>query len=652
MAIPFILGLAGLWVIFLFIEATSPFFFVHDDSAMQLAPEYLHNFRVLAETGRLAEINYFQFGGEPFIEEGHTGVLYPPVYLCAALAMRVMGDVRWIIEFMAFLHLTLGYIGFYFLLRHLNVDRLPAVLGGLAWALNPFVLLLGSSWLAIVMAAAALPWIYWALDRLLLRPSVLSSLVFGSILGFYFLQGAPQWFAYNCVFMAIYLVLRFLVVPQLSFLRVLYSLVLSSLIFLVIALPSLVPTVHAIQVSDQRSSTMPWQAALAGSVLLDYLFKTQFGIFLPRLVFYGSSAILFFPILLFLPLVLIAYFRADEIFRRKLLPFLGLSLVSFAFSTPLHALLNLLPFFDRFRWPFKVFIFVEFFFTVLFVLSLVSWLAARFSSPTRQKWIIAVVLGWFAAVNLIFSLTHHDQNFLSVSYLPKIENPLPQADASVGRVATFGDVNQTVTVQYLTQNYATLYGIPTLGGYNPLMGRDQAIFGLGIVDHAIDYTPVTPELRKQLDSHAAKYWIVDARTPMAAQIATFPDLKLIEASPDRIVYENLRALPLAYSVADSTKPLPVTYAGNSLFIPLDHASSPVAVSLSKTDGWWHRLDDGPWQRSTYEDDHLQIDIGPSSQALEISYFDPYFRQGLIASLGTLVLLVILLGLGRRFFPRP
>jgi hypothetical protein len=610
---------------------------------MQLVPLYLHDFQVLTQTGRLAEINFYQFGGEPFVEEGQTAVLYPPTYLCTALAAKVIGNARWIIELMAFFHLTLGFMGFYAWMRHLGVDRWPAALGGLAWALNPFVLILGSCWLAVVMLAGYLPWIFWAMDRMLLRPTLSHSIALGGILGIFFLAGVPQWAAYTVLFLMIYSALKLLVNGGPPFRQLLYGLVISALVFFTISLPLLFPMLHALQVSDQRSFAMPWQAALAGSIQIDFLVMTQLGVFLPKMVFEGSSAILFCPGLWLIPLAALWYFRADQTSRRKLLPFWGLALATFAFSTPLHALLNLLPVFNRYRWPFKVFIYAEFFFTALIVLSLVSWTA----SGARRKRIAYLVLILVIAANLIFSLCQHDRNYLSVATLSSLENPLPIVNPQSGRVVTFGEVHTTVTRYYLTQNYATLFHTASIGGYNALMGRDQSLFGVGIVDHAIDYSAVTPEIRTRLDRRAVRYWIVDTRTSIAEQIKTLPDLRLIESAPHRMIYENMRAWPMVHVLTDPDAQLSFTYLGNSMLIPLDHFSGTVAASLGPTEGWWYRLDSGPWQRPLYRDDRVQVNVIASAKILEISYFDPYLRQGFLAALVTLVLLGALIGLKTR-----
>ena len=109
---PLFFSIAGLWILLFVIETVRPCFFLHDDNATWFTGAYAHDFRVLTETGRVAEVNYYQYGGEPFLEQGQTAVLYPPVYLGAALARWVSGDLRWTIEWIAAEHLSIACLAF------------------------------------------------------------------------------------------------------------------------------------------------------------------------------------------------------------------------------------------------------------------------------------------------------------------------------------------------------------------------------------------------------------------------------------------------------------------------------------------------------------------------------------------------------------
>ncbi len=263
---PLFLALAALGLVLLAMETARPRYFLHDDNASWFIGAYLHDYRVLTETGRMAEMNYYQHGGEPFLQQGQTAVLYPPVYLAVALAKFVSGDVIWTIDWVAALHLALGLVGFYFWLRQGGVAKHLAALGALAWVLNPFVLDVGSSWIMTIIIAAWLPWLFWAFDRLRALPSTRSAIALGVSAGLLFLQGYIQWFAYSILFLGLYALLQFVLRPQERKPVVIYYLVVSTLIFAILALPLLLPVLHAIDDSAMRRSPLLVEDALYASI--------------------------------------------------------------------------------------------------------------------------------------------------------------------------------------------------------------------------------------------------------------------------------------------------------------------------------------------------------------------------------------------------
>ncbi len=379
---PLALALAALALFFIAIESARPCFFLHDDNATWFIGAYAHDFRVLTETGRLAEVNYYQYGGEPFLEQGQTAVLYPPVYLGVALARWVSGDVRWTIEWIAAAHLTAGLLGFYCWLRRGAVKPGLAACGGLAWVLNPFVLLVGANWITVTYLACYLPWLFWALDGLLFRPSRLSAFFLGAILALFFLQGYVQWVAYSLLFLGLYGVARMLEPASRPRLATLYFIALAALVFLIFAAPLLVPMLHATAVSAARAQPLPVTQALDYRVLHPDLIRAQAGLFRPHLIFGISTAILYCPALLLVPVMVVRFFRAGMMIRQRLFPLLILALLTLIFSSRWHALLTMTPLFEKFRWPFKVFVLADF-----FLLASLVWSVFLLEGADKVAWL-------------------------------------------------------------------------------------------------------------------------------------------------------------------------------------------------------------------------------------------------------------------------
>jgi len=410
---PLFLSIAGLWLLLLGMEAVRPCFFLHDDNATWFIGAYAHDFRVLTETGRLAEVNYYQHGGEPFLEQGQTAVLYPPVYLGVALAKWVTGDMRWSLEWIAAIHLTIGMLGFSFWLRQGGVAPWHAALGGLAWVLNPFVLIVSASWIFTSLVAAWLPWLFWTLDHLLLRPSARAAFFLGTSASLLFLQGYVQMFAYSVLFLAVYALFQFATRPETRKPAVLYYLGVSVLVFTILSLPLLLPMLHAVNDSAIRASALPVEAALFYNVAPTDFFFAQLCLFQSNLAFGASTVILFCPALLFIPVTAFRLYYGGAAAQRRLFPLLFLAFLALIFSTQWHGLLTLLPVFDKFRWPFKVFLFADFFLIASFAWTTASWTKSRFSSARSASLTAAICLTLVVLVNLAISLVFHDKNTFS-----------------------------------------------------------------------------------------------------------------------------------------------------------------------------------------------------------------------------------------------
>jgi hypothetical protein len=644
---PLFLSLAALWILLFTAESIRPCFFLHDDNATWFIGAYAHDFRVLTETGRVAEVNYYQYGGEPFLQQGQTAVLYPPVYLGVALATWLSGDVRWSIEWIAAGHLTLGFLGFYFWLRRGGVTPLFAALGGLTWVLNPFVLIVASSWITVTYLACYLPWLFWATDRMFSQPSRLSALFLGSILALFFLQGYAQWVLYSILFLSIYALGRFLDRTEKNRGDIIFYLVASSLIFLMLAAPLLLPMLHAVGGSAARSQPLPIAQALFYRVHSTDLLHAQVGLFHPQ-IFGLSTAILFCPALLFLPWMIARFFSASSTLRQKLFPLIILALLALLFSSRWHIFLTLMPLFEKFRWPFKVFAFADF-----FLIASLVWSLSLFATRRWQRAATAV-LALVLLANVGVSLGYHEGNTISKTGLTTSANPLPpDMDPNLGRVIAIDNyLPEASSQRFFTHCYATYFAAPSLGGYNPLVSPEALQFGLGLDFPNTYYGNITPAFREKLADRAVRYWIVDPHSPQLLQLQGLAGFRLLASEPDRQIYEDTLAAPMADSTGDALSPLSIIYYGNSIDIPLTPTSSPVEVSIGPTDGWWYRVDGGPWQRGKYQYAHLEIDTPPAAQHLEITYFDARFRRGLLVSLGILPVVVLLLFVGppgrRRF----
>jgi hypothetical protein len=672
---PLVLALVGLGAFLAVLEVARPGYFLYDDNATWFSAAYAHDFRTLARTGRLAEVNFYQYGGEPFLQQGQTGVLYPPVYLAGALARGITGSPRGTIEWLAALHLMLAAAGFYAWLRRGGVDAARAALGGLVWALNPFVFLLGASWIPAIYTAGWLPWLFWALDGVLdgssevdfwrdgvlaargragARPSKesasvspapglrglprrgLPAIALAVFLALFFWQGYVQWVAYAIVFLGFYLVVRLIFLRPAAPLRALGYLVGAAVLFAALGLPLILPMLHGMAESDLRARPLPLEFALDFAITIDQFLRAQIGQF-SKLAF-GTSGLLVCPAAFLVPWMIVRAARGGDAVRRRLLVLLFLAALALLFSTRAHLLLSLMPFFGHFRWPFKVFILVDF-----FLVAALAWTAmpdAPAHESTMRRYVTCAVLALVLLAEAGFSLARHDAERYSPFSLPAGPAALaPGMDPARGRTVNDGSsLTPDQMPRYFTHCYGTYFEVPTLGGYNPLVGRATLDFGAGIDYPNIVREDITPELRAQYESRAVRYWMISPESKYAQQIEALGGFNLLARDADRLVYEDTRTQPMAFVTSAPEAALPIQYAGNSMLIQLSGAGGIVAVSVGPTDGWRFSVDGGPWGMADYHDDRLYIPVREKSRVLEVSYFDPRLRLGIF-----IFLIIIILG---------
>jgi len=640
---PLFLALVALAVLLIAMETARPRYFLHDDNASWFAGAYLHDYRVLAETGRLAEVNWYQHGGEPFLQQGQTAVLYPPVYLGVALAKWISGDVIWAIDWIAAIHLAIGLLGFYFWMRQGGIEPRFAALGALAWVFNPFVLIVSASWIFVAIVAAWLPWLFWAFDRLLARPTARNALYLGGSAGLLFLQGYVQFFAYAALFLALY---HFITQPAARQLAVLYHLLIATLIFAALALPLLLPLLHAAAESAVRANPLALVDALMYSALPRDIAVAQFACFDFHLLVGLSIVAYYCPALLLLPVTIFRLCRADAETRRTLVVLISLGLLAVVLSTTAHAALSILPLFDKFRWPFKVFFFADFFLLASLVHAMSSWAGAHFPSARAANRTAAISLAVVVFANFAVSFTFHDQNLISATALPSSASPLPPGmDPHLGRTVTISDdLPDAEAYRYASHAYSTVYAFPSLGGYDPLVGLRQIEFSFYLDYPNFCRGVITPDFQKDFESRAVRYWIVDARSSQLTAIESLPGMKPIDRDASRLIFEDINASPIAFATDAPTTACPVTYSGNSMLIGVGGITSELKVSAGPTDGWWYRMDRGAWLRPTYQDGWLTLPPTPSARLAEISYFDPRFREGLWLSAFLLAVAAILIAI--------
>ena len=161
----FLLGLAGVACALTTIFLNNRYFFLRDDGLVQNLPMEKLQFQSLMGSHQFAQINWYQFLGQPILGQGHTGVFYPLNYLGFAVA-KLLGSPDYFPSVLQSFHVVLAYCGMYLLVREsVRASKPVAALVAFSYALNGFLLDVGRVWPNFPAYVALSPWLYWIVFR-------------------------------------------------------------------------------------------------------------------------------------------------------------------------------------------------------------------------------------------------------------------------------------------------------------------------------------------------------------------------------------------------------------------------------------------------------------------------------------------------------
>lgn len=138
--------------------------------------------------------------GAPLLANLQTAVFYPPNWLYLFIPTHFANGL------IAVLHVLWAGLGMWFYLSRLELDRLARGVGSISFALGGY-LITRLGFLSITIAVPWLPWLFWAMDGLILekKPHHWRYMgYFGLFTGLQLLAGHAQTSFYSLVFVGIY----------------------------------------------------------------------------------------------------------------------------------------------------------------------------------------------------------------------------------------------------------------------------------------------------------------------------------------------------------------------------------------------------------------------------------------------------------------
>ncbi len=651
-----LLGLALLTAaFFIFLERVSPYFFLEDDNRDYSLPLFIHFFRALSN-GELGQFNFHQFLGNPCMPS--SVVFYPPMYFSVWLSKLFSGDTQWSMDIFAFLHTLVAAPGMYFFLRKAGLREKTSFWAGAAFALNTYTAFVGASWWIIFPVFAYIGWLHYLLLRLAQKPAALTMLFLTGVRVLLFYSGYAQYFLYEFLLEALFAVLIFHNKPwdgaaKRFALEYVYSVALTS----VCVLPLVLPTMAHMALSAERSAALVFGSFTSIKYRLDlwligqiYPFFDTMGTqnkFLHWRLTNPGFASFMIPytshtgyVSLAAVLLLLTKFRDTLAKRAYFLPLALCAAVALVWASgALNHIIYLLPLLNRFRWTFKVGVFVTFYTLALAACGLEVFLERI--ADTRKKNIVFALVVALTVMDLgLLYAQNYQHSFVRHEIPNPIEEPLKD-ELSDGRIFSLGyGSGADYDPAGLGFNYASQWGLYHFAGYDSFVTKanSEAAFKLNYVSAycGIMYPNAISYYRKW----GVKYYVVK-RSWTGRYFAPLGSFGITPKFEDarRVVFYDPQARPLVYR-EDNLESVPFVASANRLAFQTDFiSSSTVAAAFLYNTNFTATVDGAPAPVRETAAHQLSMELPAGKHNAVFVYSDPLLARGFkLALLGLLALL--------------
>ncbi len=483
-----LLGLAIVVILFLFMEYQHPYTFLKDDNLNQFLPVVLEGMKQL-EQRSLPVWNPYQYTGTPLLEIGTYAVLYPGTWISYAIA-RMLGNTFATFEIFALMHLLLGYLMMFVLVKR-KVSAKVACLSALSFVFSGYILIAARNWYYVLPSAVFLPTIFYLLHRANEEDNLKLWIYLGIVRGMYFYGGNAQYVAYTALFEIVYLLLLAKREYKNS-LEVLEKFGVSVLITAIIVAPLALAQLGIAQLSSRgdhspldyllTTASHPLDTLL-GQFITYPLYKAQDTFAkapssFSNLYYYGT---LFFIAVIFA--IIRAIRERGKAWLKQVDPAIILGLcaiiLSWGWRGIVYSIGVILPIFNDFTHPFKITLYVAFF----FCMGGAQEVEERLEKYGKKKWItgaifciLILLLAWHSTVATQTAYSETEDNIPLVTKFP--------AEMQKGRIITVSylreseyykknrfDIADLKGSEFLTYNFATYHELMHIAGYEPFISR-------------------------------------------------------------------------------------------------------------------------------------------------------------------------------------
>ena len=669
-------------ILFIGCEITHPYYFLQDDNGDWFVCNFEHTVRS-AFSGELAFYNFHQFSGIPHLEKGQTGVLNPIVYLAWIVSHALFGHSCAVIEIIAFLYTLLGGISMFYLLRKFKLNEVASVIGGISWAFNAFSIVLGANWIIVIMTTGCFPLMVLA-DLYLLDEFSIKKILIASLPRLMCLYiGHPQFFI-HASFFEIIVAITYLFASTGKNKKAFYQFgkyFMSFIPLMVWSLPLLLPMYCAMQNSADRGGELSFDTFFSLSsdfrswlVSLVYPFTSRMhgydlshgisgdeGLMRMQTVTGHIGYVMLISLVAAILLFIKQYKKKNDEKTCIFMMLPGLLVASlWTFSMLFNRVIYHIPLMNRFRWPFKLMLYVNFFLIVIGAAGL-SYLIKMAQKRIKGK--TAKIVSHFLVLCVIVNFSVLYFAFPSRAIVFENSGDKPYSDpfcSIIGekRYISKAGVNISVDVDTwrimgdapagLDANFATYYGMNSRSGCDQLVTRESAEYR-AILEDQTDNTGMISSLDEtevyQLRLQGVSYYVA---RPEDEDFFSSLGIEKVAEDKGRVLFYDPNAMPLAYVISENGEYLgevkDFTQKVNSLEVNTDEAFENGYIVFNYVrQRNFHGYIDGtevPVEKGVYLGS-MVINCPAGKHHVSVVYEDHVFETAvLISVIGTLIVILV------------
>jgi hypothetical protein len=640
-------------VFFFILEYREPYFFLWSDNANQFLSYYVNNWNSLIVQHQIPFVNFHQFSGQTYLAQGQSGVLYPLGYLGVMISKLISDDIFLTIDALAYIHLVMAGLAFFFLLREFKITGKLGILGALLWVTLPFSVLLAKSWIATSFFAAFLPLNFLFLERLIKSHRTKDMLWLSVVKALIFFQGNIQWLAVLFILEWLFILLKFIFGynfrKKLSALKTerencwqFFSRYFISLVFFgILIFPLFVSVFYAQSISALRSQKLTLFEALSNSLSMDVFLRAQYFRFRQYYIFASGSQLFFMGPIIF---ATILFNFKSLVKRKKIIIYFITGCFALIISTKASEIFYHLGL-GYFRWSFRYFIFFAFFLELVFLMILSGFQAIR------RKWaylfvLVAIILN----VVVIFRMSNNSaiEKFqVAQTYnkneVKRVDDILNQKPGKIFTLWT-RRVDPRKYYKFYSHDYATLFDKYHFGGYDALVSKINDKVSLHLNRTNTFEGPLSRDVLDYLSSWGVRYFITQNNRESKEGLRKFAQLQVRSENQDIALYENALARPLVYS-KEGGNDIRFTQGVNNVIAYLDSSDSGIIVfNFVSIPGFYYSINGGEFEKIDSGDKPMEIVYPKNTNKIEVKYIDKNFFWALLCSFvlgsGLLVLVCI------------